>query len=131
MVMALPSRNLYSVAGGGHIALSALLLVCCNQAAARRMVVELSLIFADLPNQTMDEQKGEMSLKASGFIRSDKNVSFGSEADVSQRSIDVRFAPESRHWLSALECPLCAKSGRINGVCASWSGRSAGRQGSI
>jgi hypothetical protein len=32
------------VAGGGHIALSALRLVCCAQAAARRMVVELSLI---------------------------------------------------------------------------------------
>jgi hypothetical protein len=47
------------------------------------MVVELSLIFADLPNQTMDEQKVEMSLKASGFIRSDGNVRFGSIADVS------------------------------------------------
>ena len=42
------------------------------------MVVELSLIFADLPNQKlpMDEQKVEMSLKASGFIHSDGNVGF-------------------------------------------------------
>jgi len=27
------------------------------------------------------------------------------------RSINVRFTPESGHWLSASECPLCAKSG--------------------
>jgi hypothetical protein len=24
---------------------------------------------------------------------------------------DVRFAPESGHWNSAAQCPLCAKSG--------------------
>jgi len=38
------------MAGAGHIALSALPMVCCDQAAAKQMVVELSLIFADLPN---------------------------------------------------------------------------------
>jgi hypothetical protein len=26
-------------------------------------------------------------------------------------SSDVRFTPESRHWLSGSGCPLCARSG--------------------
>jgi hypothetical protein len=42
--------------------LSALRLVCRNQTAAHRMVVELSLTFADLYEQI------EMSFKESGFI---------------------------------------------------------------
>ena len=66
MVMALPSRNLYSVAGGGHIALSALLLVCCDQAAARRMVVELSLTLADLPNQKLVMDEPKLNVTAAG-----------------------------------------------------------------
>ena len=39
------------------------------------------------------------------------NVRFGSLADIAQRPPDVRFTPKSRHWLSVLGCPLCAKSG--------------------
>jgi hypothetical protein len=56
------------VAGGGHIALSALLLVCCDQAVAHRMVVELSLTLADLPNQkrVMDEPK--LNVTAAGWL---------------------------------------------------------------
>jgi len=26
---------------------------------------------------------------------------------------DVRFTPKSGHWNSVVECPLCAKSGRM------------------
>src|SRR5215468_4713510 len=40
-----------------------------------------------------------------------RDFRFGSKADIAVRPIDVRFAPESRHQLSALGCPLCAKSG--------------------
>ena len=45
----------------------------------------------------------------------DCNVRFGSKADIDACSGDVRFTPESGHWLSALRCPLCAKSRNI--VC--------------
>jgi hypothetical protein len=38
------------------------------------------------------------------------NVRFGSKADIGARPHHVRFAPKSGHWLSALVCPLCAKS---------------------
>src|SRR5215469_16856096 len=40
-----------------------------------------------------------------------RNVRFGSQADIALCQADVRFIPESGHWLRALECPLCAKSG--------------------
>ena len=40
-----------------------------------------------------------------------RDVRFGSEADISQRSIHVRFTPESGRQLQSFECPLCAKSG--------------------
>jgi hypothetical protein len=43
-------RNLCSVASDDHIALAALCLVCCDQAAAYRMVVELSLTVAEKQN---------------------------------------------------------------------------------
>jgi hypothetical protein len=36
---------------------------------------------------------------------------FGSKADIALVKSDVRFTTESGHWLSALGCPLCAKSG--------------------
>src|SRR6516165_8592805 len=39
-------------------------------------------------------------------------MSAWSKADITARSIDVRFTPESGHWLSAAGCPLCAKSGQ-------------------
>jgi hypothetical protein len=42
------------------------------------------------------------------------NVRFGSKADMGAWLIDVRFTPESRHRRSALECPLCAKSGHMH-----------------
>ena len=37
----------------------------------------------------------------------------GQKADITTRLIDVRFTPESRHRLSALGCPLSAKSGHM------------------
>jgi len=39
------------------------------------------------------------------------NVRFGSKADIEVRLPDVRFTPESGHWNSVVECPLCARSG--------------------
>jgi hypothetical protein len=42
------------------------------------------------------------------------HVRFGSEADMEARPINVCFAPESGHWLSALGCPLYAKSGLMH-----------------
>ena len=39
------------------------------------------------------------------------NVHFGSLADIAAQLRDVCFTPESGHRLSALECPLCARSG--------------------
>ena len=39
------------------------------------------------------------------------HVAIGSVTDIAPPRINVRFTPESGHWLSALECPLCAKSG--------------------
>jgi hypothetical protein len=38
-------------------------------------------------------------------------VRFGSKADISRRSIDVRFTPESRHVRCNSVCPLSANSG--------------------
>jgi hypothetical protein len=38
------------------------------------------------------------------------DVPLGSKADIASRPRYVRFAPESGHWLSALGCPLFAKS---------------------
>ena len=39
------------------------------------------------------------------------DVRFGSKADIGVRSNDVRFTPESGHWLSLSGCPLCANRG--------------------
>jgi hypothetical protein len=36
------------------------------------------------------------------------NVRNGSKADVTLLNFDVRFAPNSGHWLSVSGCPLCA-----------------------
>jgi hypothetical protein len=36
----------------------------------------------------------------------DEQVRFGSKADIEAPSSDVRFTPESGHWLSATGCPL-------------------------
>jgi hypothetical protein len=38
-----------------------------------------------------------------------RDFRFGSKADVEAVSADVRFTPESGHWNSVVECPLCAK----------------------
>jgi len=38
-------------------------------------------------------------------------VALGSELDVPLCPHDVRFTPESGHWLREFGCPLCAKSG--------------------
>ena len=38
------------------------------------------------------------------------DVRSGSLADIRPKELDVRFTPKSGHWLSALGCPLCAKS---------------------
>jgi hypothetical protein len=32
-------------------------------------------------------------------------------ADIGEGATEVRFTPESGHWLSVSRCPLCAKSG--------------------
>ena len=42
------------------------------------------------------------------------NVRFGSKADIARCPAHVRFTPKSGHWLTALECLLCAKSGHAN-----------------
>src|SRR6516165_1489963 len=39
------------------------------------------------------------------------DVRFGSKADIGAPSADVRFTPNSGHWNSVVECPLCARSG--------------------
>src|SRR5262249_52129123 len=39
------------------------------------------------------------------------DVRFGSKADIREGATDVRFTPESGHWNSVVECPLCATSG--------------------
>jgi hypothetical protein len=44
---------------------------------------------------------------------------FGSKADIPQRNRDVRFTPESGHQLSALGCPLSARSGHLR-VSRQW-----------
>jgi hypothetical protein len=35
----------------------------------------------------------------------------GSNADIAERETNVRFTPESGHWLSGLRCPLSAGGG--------------------
>ena len=45
----------------------------------------------------------------SGVYR-DRNVRFGSKADIQSKKYDVRFTPKSGHRNSVAECPLCAKS---------------------
>ena len=35
---------------------------------------------------------------------------FGSEPDIARDQLNVRFTPESGHWLSVSGCPLCATS---------------------
>src|SRR6516162_351217 len=44
----------------------------------------------------------------SDLTGSSANVRFGSEADIGARSHHVCFTPESGHWNSVVECPLCA-----------------------
>jgi hypothetical protein len=51
-------------------------------------------------------------------VFSDAHVRFGSGTDIEVPSSDVRFAPESRHRLSAFGCLLSAKSGHA-GYCGS------------
>src|SRR6516225_1463199 len=52
----------------------------------------------------------------SGRGQEASDVRFGSKADISLSPDDVRFTPNSGHWLSVSRCPLCAKSGhwRVN-----------------
>jgi len=47
------------------------------------------------------------------------HVRFGSKADIQSKKHDVRFTPESGHWLSASGCPLCANSGHRFGLAHS------------
>jgi hypothetical protein len=53
--------------------------------------------------------KKELGLRMAAM--NGRDVRFGSKADIEARQRDVCFTPESGHWLSALGCPLCAKSG--------------------
>jgi hypothetical protein len=48
------------------------------------------------------------------MVRHVTNVRFGSLADIVPCRRDVRFTPESGHWLIASECPLCANSGLMH-----------------
>ena len=41
---------------------------------------------------------------------SKSHVRFGSKADIARGQLNVRFTPNSGHWISAARCPLCAKS---------------------
>src|SRR5215472_15344481 len=43
-------------------------------------------------------------------LRWPTDVRFGSKADIAAPPTNGRFTPKSGHWLSALGCPLCAKS---------------------
>src|SRR6516162_7666866 len=45
-----------------------------------------------------------------GDLLGGPDVRFGSKADIGACPRHVRFTPKSGHWLSALGCPLCAKS---------------------
>src|SRR6516225_12463350 len=45
------------------------------------------------------------------------NVRFGSLADIDPFTSHVCFTPESGHWLSLSECPLCANNGHRFCVC--------------
>jgi hypothetical protein len=54
----------------------------------------------------LKRERGEIRDYAMG-----SDVRFGSKADIARDQPNVRFTPESGHWLSQLRCPLCAKSG--------------------
>src|SRR5262249_8797876 len=69
----------------------------------RWIVVVLRASCVDL-DQTRHRPKGRRGLCLNG------NVRFVPLADIQRGPIDVRFTPESGHWLSASGCPLCAKS---------------------
>ena len=45
------------------------------------------------------------------------DVRYGSLADISERTRDVRFTPESGHAQRQHRCPLSAKSGRYRTDC--------------
>jgi hypothetical protein len=42
------------------------------------------------------------------------DVSYGSSTDIEAPSSDVRFTPESGHWLGVSGCPLCANNGLVH-----------------
>ena len=42
------------------------------------------------------------------------DVRFGSKSDIAVRLHNVRFTPNSGHWNSVAQCPLCAKSGGMS-----------------
>jgi SAM-dependent methyltransferase len=44
---------------------------------------------------------------------SNAHVRFGSEADIATDQLNVRFTPESGHWLGVLGCLLCAIRGQL------------------
>jgi hypothetical protein len=53
-------------------------------------------------------------MKSKAFRRKsrchERDVRFGSKADIEALPSHVRFTPKSGHWNSFSKCPLCAKS---------------------
>ena len=58
---------------------------------------------------------GEMGFKDQAATQRSlaAHVRFGSKADIEAHPRNVRFTPKSGHRVSALACPLCAKSGLL------------------
>jgi len=59
------------------------------------------------------------------------DVRFGSKADIAASPTNVRFTPNSGHWLSVSGCPLWAKGGHQTTLFDDLVGTAKKRQGDI
>jgi hypothetical protein len=66
---------------------------------------------SDLPYSAADSRDLRQTKWVNSGPRKSADVRFGSKADMTACPRDVRFTPKSGHQLSALGCPLCARSG--------------------
>ena len=57
---------------------------------------------------------GRPKLRKLRHLNPAANVRFGSKADMTALSRDVRYTPNSRHGLERVGCPLCANSGHCS-----------------